>query len=107
MAKDKDVISEKSGNWDTTGDKHMFGWRGTGTQEPGQSAQEGTGPKNGIAPKAGGNTAFVSSTPTNKFGAGTADPGCSSASGARQEGFAHGGKTHMFGNRGSQRAEPA
>lgn len=104
---DKDVLSEKKGNWSTTGDKHMYGWRGTGTQEPGQSAQEGTGSKTGIAPKAGGAVGFYSSSTKNKFGAGTADPGCSAASGERQDGFAKGGSTHMFGNRGSQRAEPA
>lgn len=87
------------------GTGHMHSWSGTGEQEPGQSAQEGTGPKRGIAPKPGGQVGFYSSSTTNKFGAGPQEPGQSSQQGARQDGFAHGGKTSMWGNRGSQRAE--
>lgn len=88
------------------GDNKMHGWSGTGTQEPGQTAQEGSGSKRGIEPKAGGQVGFYSSSDQNKFGAGPQEPGVSGTSGARQEGFAHGGKTSMHGNRGSQPAKP-
>jgi hypothetical protein len=40
----------------------------------------------------------------NSRGAGPQEPGGSAVTGARQEGFAHGGTTHMFGNRGSRPA---
>jgi hypothetical protein len=88
------------------GTNKMHGWSGTGPQEPGQSAQQGTGSKRGIAPKPGGEVGFYSESTQNKFGAGPQDPNCTSASGARQEGFAHGGKTSMHGNTGSRTAVP-
>lgn len=106
MVANKHTTSEKSGNWDTTGDKHMHGFKGVGTQTPGQSSQEGSGGRRDGKAQAGGSKAFVSASPHNKFGAGTAQAGCSSASGTREDGMAHGGKTHMFGNRGSQRQTP-
>jgi hypothetical protein len=104
MAKGK-VEKTGAGNWGSFGgDTKMYGFRGTGTQDPGQTASEGTGSKRGIEPKAGGNKAFVSSGTQNKFGAGPQESGQTASHGARQEGFAHGGSTHMFGNRGSRKA---
>jgi len=43
----------------------MHSWYGTGTQEPGQSAQEGTGAKAVLHPQAGGEVGFYSSSTTN------------------------------------------
>jgi hypothetical protein len=89
------------------GTNKMHSWSGTGTQEPGQSAQQGSGPKRGIAPKAGGpNAGFYSASTTNKFGAGPQTPGQSGPSGAREDGFAKGGTTSMHGNTGSRVAVP-
>jgi len=106
MAKGK-VEKTGSGNWGSFGgNTKMHSWSGTGPQTPGQSSQEGNGGKTGVAAKGGNTHGFYSSGATNKFGAGPQEPGCSAQSGARQEGFAHGGKTHMFGNRGSQKATP-
>jgi hypothetical protein len=97
----------KDKSWGTLGgNQHMHSWSGSGKQEPGQAAQEGSGGRRDMGPHAGGQVGFYASGTQNKFGAGPQDPGQSSASGARQEGFAHGGKTSMHGNRGSQRAEP-
>ena len=116
MAKHGDIKDKTWGDINPS-DKHMFGWRGTGKQESGQSASEGTGSKRGIAPHAGSsNVAYVSDnskhgkTMSEKAGkntdyAGTATPG---GSGPTKSGgdnrFAEGGKTHMWGNRGSRRA---
>lgn len=108
----KITTSPAGGGFQKGGNNHMVGWTGTGTQVPGQSAQEGSGSKRGIAPKAGGQVGFYedhsksgremnASPDANKFGAGPADPGCSSASGARQDGFAKGGNTSMHSNTGS------
>jgi hypothetical protein len=100
-------------DWNTTGNAHMFGWRGTGKQEAGQSAQEGTGSKRGIAPQAGGEVAYVSDNAKkgremsakpahNTDYAGTASPGTSSPTKKGGDSrFAEGGSTHMFSNRGS------
>jgi hypothetical protein len=100
------VESTKSGNWGSFGGSgHMHGWSGTGKQEPGQTAQEGTGSKRGIAPQAGGTGHGYSSGTTNKDYAGTQMPGCSAAT--KQGGnskFAEGGSTHMHGNTGSRKA---
>lgn len=103
------TTAEKKSNWGTLGgNTSMHSFKGVGTQAPGGSAVDGQGgARRGIEPKAGGATGFYSSDTKNKFGAGTQSPGQSSQASPRQEGFAHGGKTHMFGNRGSQRAEPA
>ena|SRR5215471_14340664 len=97
------------------GNNKMHGWSGTGTQEPGQSAQEGTGSKRGIAPKAGGQVGFYSDNAkqgremNQKHGnntdyAGTATPGGSGPTkhGGDKNGFAKGGNTAMHGNTGSQ-----
>jgi len=102
----KVTTNPPGGAFQKGGNNKMHSWSGTGTQEPGQSAQEGTGAKRGIAPQAGGEVGFYSSSTTNKFGAGPQEPGCSSQSGARQDGFAHGGKTSMHGNTGSRPAVP-
>jgi hypothetical protein len=95
---------------------HMHGWSGTGTQKPDQSAQEGSGGRRDQKAE-GGKAGVASSDETkhgkgsskqapNRYGAGPQEAGVTATSGARQEGFAHGGKTKMFGNRGSQRCEP-
>lgn len=103
----KKSSTEKGANWGSLGGNHgMHKWSGTGTQEPGQSAQEGSGSKSGIAPKAGP-SGLAGSGQTNKDYAGTQSPG---HSGSCKEGgdakFAEGGKTSMFGNRGSRAAIP-
>jgi hypothetical protein len=111
------TLSPAGGDFTSKGHSgHMFGFRGAGEQKPDQSAQEGTGGRRDQ--KANGGAAGVASSDeskhgkgdskkaANRYGAGPQDPGCSSASGARQDGFAHGGKTAMFGNMGSKRAEP-
>jgi hypothetical protein len=102
----KITTSPPGGGFQKGGTNKMHGWSGTGTQEPGQTAQEGTGSKRGIEPKAGGQVGFYSSSTDNKFGAGPQEAGQSSQSGARQEGFAKGGSTSMHGNRGSLPAKP-
>jgi hypothetical protein len=108
MANSK-VESTKKGNWgEFGGDTKMHGFAPTGTQTPGQSSQEGhSGSRRGIEPQAGGQVGFYSTGTTNKDYAGTAEAGCSgpSKSGPNNK-FAEGGKTHMWGNRGSQKAVP-
>jgi hypothetical protein len=116
MAKSGSVKDQSWGK--LTGNEHMLGWRGTGKQEPGQVAQMGTGAKRGIEPKAGGQVAFVSDNAKRgremslKHGSNTDYAGTQEAgtSGPTKKGgnskFAEGGSTHMFGNRGSKRAEP-
>lgn len=112
------VTNPPGGAFQKGGNNRMHGWSGTGTQEPGQTAQEGTGAKRGIAPQAGGpNDGFyrdhtksgreMSSTPSaNKFGAGPQTSGQSASAQPRQDGFAHGGTTSMHGNTGSRQAVP-
>lgn len=98
---------EKGANWGKLGGNHgMHGWSGTGTQTPGQSSQAGTGSKSGIAPKAGP-TGLVGNGESNKSYAGTNTPGqsASNPSGGNAK-FAEGGKTSMYGNRGSIAARP-
>lgn len=102
----KPTTSPAGGAFQKGGKGKMHSWSGTGTQEPGQTAQEGTGSKRGIEPKAGGQVGFYSSSTENKFGAGPQTPGGSASSGARQEGFAHGGNNKMHGNSGSRVAVP-
>jgi hypothetical protein len=97
---------EKGGNWGKLGGSHpMHGPRGTATQKSGVSSQEGSdklagGPgKPDAGPASAG---FYSSATTNKDFAGQQVPG---TSGATKKGgdakFAEGGKTPMYGNRGS------
>jgi hypothetical protein len=109
MAKGK-VISTKSPNWGKLGGSgKMQSFDGTGTQTPGQSSQEGSGPRRGgVAAKGGNNNGFYSTAPTNKDYAGTQEPGTSgrTKTGPNNK-FASGGKTHMFGKRGSQKVTPA
>ena len=99
--------TEKSANWGSLGGNHgMHKFSGTGTQTPGQSAQEGTGPRRGIDPKAGP-TGLAGSGQTNKDYAGTQEPGHSGSCKSGGDGkFAQGGSTPMFGNRGSRPAIP-
>ena len=96
-------------SWGTLGGNgKMHSWSGTGTQVPGRTSQEGhSGSRRGIAAKGGGTGLAGSSEGTgNKDYAGTQQAG---TSGATKTGgdhkFAEGGKTPMFGNRGSMRAE--
>lgn len=112
------VTNPPGGAFQKGGNTPMHGWSGTGTQEPGQTASEGTGPKRGIAPKAGGSVGFfedhTKSGQTSKeegrspntFGAGPQTPGQSASAGTRQDGFAKGGTTSMHGNTGSRQALP-
>jgi hypothetical protein len=104
------------GQFENNAKGHMFGFRGVGEQKPGQSAQEGNGGRRDQKAE-GGKAGVASSDETkhgkgsskqapNRYGAGPQDSGTSSPSGSRQPGFAHGGTTKMFGNRGSQRCEP-
>ena len=100
--------TEKGANWGKLGGSsgQMHKWSGTGTQTPGQSAQEGTGSKSGIAPKAGpSNVMGFSTGASNQSYAGTQTPGQSAAcpEGGNNK-FAEGGKTAMFGNTGSRPA---
>src|SRR5262245_47366938 len=99
------------------GNNKMHGWSGTGKQEPGQSAQEGSGPKRGIKPQAGGQVGFYSDNSkhgremtakhgTNTDWAGFSEPGTSGPTkenkGAGRNEFAKGGSSSMHGNTGSQ-----
>lgn len=90
------------------GNTSMHKFSGTGTQEPGQSAQEGSGSRRGIEPKAGPSNVmgYSENEAKNSFGAGPAEPGQSASSGKRQDGFAKGGNTSMHGNTGSRQAVP-
>lgn len=101
--------NEKGANWGKLGgDGKMHTFNGAGTQQPGGSSQEGHGARRGIEPNAGpsGVTGFSKNEARNSRGAGPQEPGQSSQSGARQDGFAHGGTTKMFGNRGSRAMRP-
>lgn len=101
---------EKGANWGKLGGTTpMHGFAPTGTQTPDRTSQEGhSGSRRGIEPQAGPSNVmgYSKNEAKNSFGAGPQQPGQSSQSGARQDGFAHGGTTHMFGNRGSRRAVP-
>jgi hypothetical protein len=107
---DKDVLKTGTGNWGSLGGNNkMHGFEPTGTQTPDRTSQEGhSGSRRDIAPQAGpsGVMGYSKNEAKNSFGAGPQEPGQSSQSGARQEGFAHGGNTKMFGNRGSRPARP-
>lgn len=86
------------------GSGSMQGKKGTGTQEPGKSSQEGSGAlSTNVEPPAGPPGAgFYGNEGTNKDYAGTQSPGTSGPTKAGPNGkFAEGGKTAMFGNRGS------
>jgi hypothetical protein len=110
MVSNKHATSEKKGNWGSFGgDTKMHSFKGVGTQAPGGSAVDGQGGgrRDQKAQAGSASAGFYSSDTKNKFGAGTQEPGSSSQAGKRQDGFAHGGSTHMFGNRGSQRQGPA
>lgn len=88
----------------------MYGFRGSGKQQPGQTAQEGTGGRRDQTANGGG-TGIASSDYSNKkhgsnrYYAGTQQEGTTgpSMSGGDTK-FAAGGKTKMFSNRGSRRA---
>jgi hypothetical protein len=98
----------KDTTWGSLGGNHaMHGWSGTGTQTPDRTSQEGSGAKRGIAPHAGGRDPLSSQGQKNKDHAGTQTPGQSASmkSGGDSK-FAEGGKTSMFGNRGSLPAKP-
>ena len=107
MAKNKSS-TEKGANWGSLGgNTKMHGFAPTGTQTPDRTSQEGhSGSRRGIEPQAGPSNVmgYSKNEAKNSFGAGPQTAGTSAQSGARQEGFAHGGKTAMFGNRGSRPA---
>lgn len=108
MAKNKST-NEKGANWGSLGgNTHMHGFAPTGTQKPGVSSQEGhDGGRRGIAPKAGPSDVMGFSESGNKSFAGTQTPGQSASHPTGEKnGFAKGGDTKMFGNRGSQKARP-
>jgi len=111
MSKYGNVKDKKWG--ELGGNTPMHSFNGAGPQVPGQSAQEGSGGRRDQRAKAGpsgvmssDNSKGTGSTKhgNNRYGAGPQTPGQSAASGAKQEGFAHGGKTPMHGNTGSRRA---
>jgi hypothetical protein len=92
-------------SWGKLGGSHpMHSARGTATQKPGVSSQEGSSSiGSGQEPEAGPPGVLgYSSGATNKDYAGTQQPGSSAQnkSGGNSK-FAEGGKTPMFGNRGS------
>jgi hypothetical protein len=92
-------------NWGKLGGSHsMHSPTGVGNQKPGVSAQSGSSAiSSGQAPDPGPPSAgFYSTETTNKDYAGTQVPGQSAqkASGGNAK-FAEGGKTPMFGHRGS------
>jgi len=101
--------TEKGSNWGSFGGKgHMAGFNPVGTQQPGGSAVDMSGgSRRGIEAKGGDKHGFYSSGTTNKDYAGTQQPGTSgpTKTGGDQK-FASGGTTKMFGNRGSQKAQP-
>jgi hypothetical protein len=91
-------------DWGKLGGNHsMHSARGTATQKPGVSSQEGdsaissSGDPQAGPPGAG----FYASETTNKDHAGTQVPGQSAQKKSSNQQFAEGGKTPMFGNRGS------
>lgn len=110
--------SVKDKSWGTLGGKNpMHSFRGAGEQEPDSSSQEVKGNAGRREQKiAAGGTGIASSDNSkhgsmtkhgsNRYGAGPQASGTSSPTLAKQEGFAHGGKTAMFGNRGSKRSDP-
>lgn len=87
------------------GNTPMHGRTGVATQKPGVSSQEGTSALSGGAgdPQAGGpGEGFYSNSGTNKDYAGAQVAGTSGPTKSGGNGkFAEGGKTAMFGNRGS------
>lgn len=106
MVANKD--KQKGGNWGSLGGNNaMHGFAPTGTQEPGKSSQEGhSGSRRGIEPQAGPSNVmgFSKNEARNSHGAGPQTAGQSASAQPRQDGFAHGGNTPMFGNRGSRPA---
>jgi len=103
--------TSKGGNWGKLGGGtgRMHGFAPTGTQVPDRSSQEGhSGSRTDIEPQAGpsGVMGFSEGGQSNKSYAGTQTPGQSSSDPKGDKaGFAKGGKTSMFGNRGSQPAK--
>jgi hypothetical protein len=92
-------------DWGKLGGNHsMHPAKGTGTQTPGKSSQEGTSSiSSGQEPDAGPPSAgFYSSETTNKDFAGTKVAGTTAQDNTGTNAkFAEGGKNSMFGNRGS------
>jgi hypothetical protein len=97
--------STKDASWGKLGGSHsMHAAVGTGTQKPGFSSQQGTGSISGSQDVQAGppGAGFYSSGATNRDYAGTQTPGMGAQTkkGGNSK-FAEGGKTPMFGNRGS------
>lgn len=102
--------NEKGANWGKLGGNgKMHSFEGAGSQSPGGSAVDmHGGSRRGIEPNAGPSDVmgYSKNEAKNSRGAGPQEPGGSAVTGARQDGFAHGGTTKMFGNRGSRAARP-
>jgi len=81
----------------------MHSPQGTGTQTPGKSSQEGSSAIGSSQDAQAGppGVAGFSDAATNKDHAGTQVPGQSAQKKSSNNQFAEGGKTPMFGNRGS------
>lgn len=108
MATDPDT-KEKKANWGKLGGGtgRMHGFEPAGKQAPGGSAVDMSGgSRRGIEPQAGPSNVmgYSKNEAKNSFGAGPQEPGQSAQAGKREDGFAKGGNTKMFGNRGSRRA---
>lgn len=88
------------------GNTPMHSFSGSGSQKPASSSQQGTGGRRDQAAPTGGSHGFYSSSVKNRDFAGTQVPGqsASKTSGSNDK-FASGGKTKMFGNRGSLKVE--
>jgi len=102
------VDTAKKANWGKLGGNNaMHSFDPVGTQQPGGSAVDGSGgSKTSIKPLAGSSDVMGYSDSGNKSFAGTQTPGQSSSQPSGDKGgFAKGGKTAMFGNRGSTPAK--
>ena len=112
--------TNKKANWGSLGGNNkMHGFQPTGTQTPDRTSQEGHGGgRRGIAPQAGPSDVMgysdgskqgremTAKHGTNQSFAGTQTPGQSvSQPNGDKNGFAKGGNTAMFGNRGSRPAQ--
>ena len=101
--------TEKGSNWGKFGgNTKMHGFEAVGTQKPGGSAVDMSGgSRRGIEAKGGTKNGFYSTGTTNRDYAGTQQSGTSGPTKTGGDAkFAAGGSTKMFGNRGSQKAEP-
>lgn len=88
------------------GNNSMHSFSGSGTQKPASSSQEGKGGRRDQKAPTGSQHGFFSTSVKNRDYAGTQAPGYSSSKPVgKNDKFASGGTTKMFGNRGSQKVE--